>query len=186
MSKSRKSRASYTFMLVLERTSARWEAIEEAVFAAGCDDATLGLRNGTIFLDFDRTSANFETAVLTAIHDVESAPIGLRVKRIEPDDWVTAAEIARRLAVSREAVRLWIEGKRGNGGFPAPRSGLSGNTVLWSWLEVSRWLVATKKLGDDAFVKTAEVIAAINRALETRTPSDLDRRSMRLRKALAS
>ena len=46
------------------------------------------------YVDFDRDSDSFEEAVLTAIRDVERA--GLQVLRVEPDDFVSASEIARR------------------------------------------------------------------------------------------
>jgi len=54
-----------------------------ALYAAGCDDATPGMRQGTIFLDFTREAESFATALASAIKDAERSRIGVRVTRVE-------------------------------------------------------------------------------------------------------
>lgn len=61
------------------------------------------------YAEFDREGDTLADAILSAIADAESVP-GIRVLRIEPDDFVTAAEIAERLGRSRESVRLLANG----------------------------------------------------------------------------
>lgn len=60
------------------------------------------------------------------------------------DDFVGYVEIARRIGVTDEAVRLWANNKRGPGDFPKPwtRFGAQARRIsIWRWAEVSNWLV---------------------------------------------
>jgi len=133
------------------------------LFDAGCDDATFGYVDGVPYGEFHRTAANLVDAITSTISAVESVP-GLRVARIEPDDLVTAAEIAERLGRSRESVRLLIARKRGAGTFPAPVSHLRKRNRLWRWSDVAAWAG-----GDAATITTARTIAAVNAALDLRS-----------------
>jgi hypothetical protein len=88
-----------------------------------------------------------------------------RVLRIEPDDLVTAAEIAERLGRSRESIRLLAAGERDpGGGFPLPVSHAASRQRLWRWSEVAKWagLLTPEE------VERARYIAAVNAALELR------------------
>src|SRR4051794_37954463 len=96
----------HRFTLILAGPEAT-EEMAEALFIAGCDDATLGSCNGVISLDFSREAPSLREAVASAIADVGRADLGLQVVRVEPDELVTAAEIARRIKQSRESVRLY-------------------------------------------------------------------------------
>ncbi len=46
---------------------------EDALLAAGCDDALILVVNGELRLDFDREAASYDEAVRSAILDVEKA-----------------------------------------------------------------------------------------------------------------
>ncbi|MDN5861438.1 MAG: hypothetical protein L0H84_22780, partial [Pseudonocardia sp.] len=113
----------------------------DALFDAGCDDATFSIeRDGIVLGFFDREAQTQEDAVLSAIDDVERADIGARVLRIaQDDDWLTASEIARRVGRSRQNLGQLVRGDRGPGGFPAPvaREGLTN--PLWAWGEARAW-----------------------------------------------
>ncbi len=137
----------------------------DELFAAGLDDATFGAVGGVQYGDVDREAPTLADAIGSAIIDVESVP-GLRVLRVEPDDLVTAAEIAQRLGRSRESVRLLIAGKRGRSQFPAPVSHLRSRNRLWRWADVAAWAGA-----EPAQVTRAQLIAALNAALELRNGS---------------
>jgi hypothetical protein len=139
----------------------------EDLFEAGCDDATFGSVDGVHYADFDREAPSIEQAIFSAGGAVDSVP-GLRVRRVEPEDLVTAAEIAERLGRTRESVRLLIAGKRGGGNFPAPLSHLRCRNRLWRWSEVTEWA----GVASASEVKRARFIAALNAALElcTATP----------------
>lgn len=158
---------TYTFTLVLEPSELDTEQLADPIFEAGCDDALLGERNGVMYLEFDRDARSLEGALLSAIRAVESID-GVRVSHVEPDDLVTASEIARRMGQSREAVRLLAEGARGPGGFPAPVSGLTTRSARWQWVQVVRWLAAHDRLEDSDALAQAELIASLNHALRKR------------------
>jgi len=170
------------FVLVLSGVSEPNGELEDALFEAGCDNATLAFRNGVGYLEFDRDAATLGDAILSAIRDVERADRRLTVVAVEPGDSVNASEIARRADVTREYIRLLVQGKRGEGEFPAPQSGITGKTLVWSWAEVGRWMLEHDLLTDRSVVETAEVIRDINDALEIREhPMTLDRRLEYLR-----
>lgn len=170
------------FVLVLSGVSEPDSHLEDAIFDAGCDDAILAFRNGVAYLEFDRQAPSLDAAILSAIRDVERADRRLTVVAVEPGDSVNASEIARRAQVSREYVRLLVQGKRGGGDFPAPQSGITGKTFVWSWVEVGRWMLERDLLDDGSVVETAETICDINDALELREhPATMDRRLKYLR-----
>ncbi|HEX9731992.1 MAG TPA: hypothetical protein VGG06_08380 [Thermoanaerobaculia bacterium] len=153
----------YQFTLVISGDVDRDDAID-ALFAAGCDDATIGTVDGVGYADFVREAPSFGEAVGTAIKQVESVP-GLQVRRVEPDDLVTMTEIAERLRRSRESVRLLVQGARGPGGFPPPVSHLKAKSRLWRWSEVAAW---AEKLPASRHSRDPLLIAAINAALALR------------------
>lgn len=71
---------------------------------------------------------------------------GVTVDRIDPD-LVNIPEIADRLEVSREMVRLWTVHQRGDGDFPRHRT-LVGNQKLWTWADVFAWAAVHGRLQD--------------------------------------
>ena len=113
----------------------------DALFEAGCDDATFAReRDGSVLALFDREADTQDDAVLSAIADVESAGIGARVTRLAAaDDWVTASEIAKRIGRTAQSVSLLARGERGPGGFPSPVARQGSSSPLWAWLEVEAW-----------------------------------------------
>jgi hypothetical protein len=160
----RGSMKHHTFTLILDGPTEIDPELERAVFEVGCDDAALGRRGGTVYLQFDREAGAFVHAVLSAIRDVHRIP-GVRVARVEPDELVTASEIADRIGRTRESVRLMAEGARGPGGFPAPVSGASERRIrLWRWSDVADWLEAHGIA--KGITEEARMIAAVNGALD--------------------
>lgn len=154
--------SEYEFTLVIH--GGLDDAVVDALFEAGCDDATLGEVDGVAYADFIREAPSFGDALRSSIEQVESVP-GLTVSRVEPDDFVTLSEIAQRLARSRESVRLLASGERGPGDFPPPVSHLRARTRLWRWSEVAAW---TKRHDQPIDLSAATAIAAINAALTLR------------------
>jgi hypothetical protein len=162
----------HTFTLIIDG-----DPDHDALYEAGCDDATFGEIDGVGFADFAREASSLADAVLSAIGDVESVE-GLSVRRVEPEDLVTASEIAKRLGRTRESVRLLIAGRRGAGNFPAPSSHLRARSPLWRWSDVAAWAERLTPQQEHE----ARLLAAINAALELRKqgrvlPED-DRRAM--------
>ena len=172
-----------SFTLFVEGADLFEDAVADALFEAGFDDATIGERDGTQYVAFDRRAASLGAALEQAIGGLEAAVSGLRVTRVEPDSLVTAAEIARRAGLSREQVRLLGNGQRGPGGFPPPIAQVDGRTRLWLWPDVARWLAEHGRLRSDvADDGDAELIASLNAALtlRARLPRLADRRALRL------
>jgi hypothetical protein len=130
---------TYTFTLEMSGASVQNREIEDALFEAGCDDATLVSQNGVLFLDFDREAESLTAAITSAIAAVERSPVGLRVVRVLPDDFVSISEIARRVKRTRQSVQQLAAGTRGPGDFPPPVSHIKGYSPLWRWSDVLKW-----------------------------------------------
>lgn len=159
---------TYEFTLVLESKIGLTDQMEDAVFEAGCDDATLSFRNGIAYLEFDREAKSLEVASISAIHQIEQTGLPLSVKRVEPSDFVTSAEIARRLKRSKQSIQQLISGNRGDGDFPLPIAGVTSKTMLWSWQEVVQWFLEKNKLTDKSMYENATTLKQLNESLDAR------------------
>src|SRR6266446_4112776 len=80
MARMAKARKGYPreqdFTLVLTGINEISPEAENALFEAGCDDATLSSRCGGVYLTFSRTAGTLKDAILSAIQDVRKARIG--------------------------------------------------------------------------------------------------------------
>ena len=134
----------YNFQLVLSGVHELSDDLAEAIFMAFEGDANLSSRGGTVTVDFFEWEFTSDVVqeLFGIVRKVKQAvsPFGADVVRVLPDDLVTAAEIAQKIGISREAVRLYAAGKRGDGMFPAPaHASASNRSVLWRWGEVLDW-----------------------------------------------
>lgn len=161
----KKSGKIYRFTLVLKHVDEKTPGLEDGLYDAGCDDALINFRNGTVYLDFDREASSLEEAVISAIKDIKSASIDAEIASVSPENLVTESEIAKRLKINRQAVSLWIKGQRRKS-FPHPIMNLSEKSPLWSWHEVIKWLYSNKIIKDKEMVENAIFFANINAALE--------------------
>ena len=159
---------TYNFSLIITPPDLDEEAAADRLYGDGCDDAIFSVSGGVYEIEFDRGAASLREAVTSAIHDVNRAAIGSQVVRVVPDDLVNANTIAERTGKTRQAVRLWVLGERGQG-FPAPKA-IVGKSPVWSWAKVAQWLRARDEL-TDTDVETAQTIARVNREIETRSES---------------
>lgn len=82
------------------------DAIMDALFEAGCDDAVVGLgASGIVGLGFTRAGEDAEVVISDAVTQVLSAlPIGAQLREVKPD-LVSLADVAARLSVSRQALQ---------------------------------------------------------------------------------
>lgn len=140
----------------------------DALYEAGCDDALFGVRDGAQYGAFDREADSFSDALASAIENVTSAIPGLQVVRIEPDELVTMAAIAKRSGLSREYIRLLSTNERGPGGFPAPVTYADHKTRLWHWPDVAHWLIEHKRAKVVLDAHAADLVAAMNAAFDLR------------------
>ena len=155
----------HDFALVLSGVNNLGQDVMDALFVAGCDDATPSLRSGVVYLTFSRLAPDLKSAVLTAIRDVKRAEIGAEVLRVDICNLVTLAEIGRRIGRSRQLVHQYMVGKQGAGGFPPPVCQISDSTSLWAWCEVAFWLRRNNMIREEQLME-AIYIDAINSVLE--------------------
>jgi hypothetical protein len=72
---------TYSFSLILSGVSHLTPEMTDALFEAGCDDATPSSRGGVVSVGFDREAESLGNAIGSAINDVERA--GFTVARVE-------------------------------------------------------------------------------------------------------
>lgn len=162
----------HDFVLVLNGISEPTEEAHDALYEAGCDDATLSVRSGRCYLTFSRRGATTKDAILSAIRDVKKANIGIEVLRVDNCNLVTQADIARRINRTRQQVHQYIVGQRGPGGFPSPACHLAEESPLWYWCEVAYWMWQNNIIKHDV-LKEAEEVRLINSVLELRQQQKL-------------
>jgi hypothetical protein len=157
--------SEFDFTLLLEGISRIDDASEKALFEAGCDDATLSVRSGRVFLTFSRSAPSMKDAILGAVRNVHDAEIGATVLRVDICDLVTQADISRRMGRSRQLVHQYISGARGPGSFPAPACNITDGVHLWYWCEVAYWLWQSDLIKQEV-LREAQELAVINSVLE--------------------
>jgi hypothetical protein len=155
----------YDFSLILSGITELTDDQVEALFAAGCDDATPSVIYGQVWLEFSRKASSYKDAVLSAIRDVRRANIGADVERIDECNLVTPSEIARKIGKSPQYVHQLMTGLRGPGRFPPPECHLTDTVLLWPWCEVSFWLTENSIVRPET-VKDLNTAYLINDALE--------------------
>lgn len=166
----KKSQKTYSFTLVLKNVDENTPKLEDHLYEAGCDDTLINFRDSTVYLDFGRKSASFEEAVISAIRQVETTDA--IVASVAPEDWVTESDIAKRLQIKRQAVSLWIKGRRRKSTpFPKPVMKLSDRSPLWKWHEIAEWLYQNNIIEEKELVQNALFIQNVNGALEERDAS---------------
>ncbi len=83
---------TYEFDVVLKDLSEVSDEQADALFAAGCDDATPACCEGTCWIHFDREATSLEEAIRSAVKQVRAA--GLDVSKIELDAGSAAIQTA--------------------------------------------------------------------------------------------
>jgi hypothetical protein len=155
----------HDFTLLLDGLQSITPAIEEAIFKSGCDDATLSLRFGRLFLTFSRTAASLREAIVSAVLAINGCGLGLRVLRVDVCNLVTQSDIARKIGRSRQLVHQYMIGVRGPGGFPPPACNITENAPLWYWCEVAYWLWSNDLISQDV-LQEAQEVAVVNSVLD--------------------
>lgn len=159
----------YQFSLILTNVDDKTPNLEDSLYQAGCDDALINFRSGTVYLDFDREATSFAQAVIQAIQDVESSTIHAIVTSVAPDILVTESDVAKRLHIKRQTVSLWINGSRRKKPlFPKPVMRLSDRSPMWKWSEVTVWLDQHDLISDKEIIENAILIDCFNFVLEKR------------------
>lgn len=76
---------TFRFTVTIQGVDMTSAATVDALFEAGCGDATLGTSGGVQTASFDRVAGAFADAVGTAIRAIESTVPGARAMHIERD-----------------------------------------------------------------------------------------------------
>ncbi|MDI9244538.1 DNA-binding protein [Marinobacter sp. CHS3-4] len=137
------------------------EALESALFEAGCDDAIIGLgRKGRLALNFTRESASAEAAVLSALENVKQAAPQAKLIEAAPD-LVGISDMARLLAFSRQNMRKLIQTHSAS--FPLPLH--EGASAIWHLADVLAWIAKYQNRNPDpALLDVANVSMGVNLA----------------------
>ncbi|MTK05444.1 AlpA family transcriptional regulator [Micromonospora sp. CP22] len=141
------------------------------------DDVTLEMLGQHLS---DLAWSEFDGAVIATLYTAAKDPVATaleaarRICHVLPDakvlevdsEVVSVSDVAFRLGVSREAVRLWAEGKRGPGNFPPPMGTVGGGkSRIWQWAQVHRWVRQHYGIGDEETHLTPEQVAELNGCL---------------------
>lgn len=111
----------------------------DALFEAGCDDATVGVgRPGLIALDFTRTAATARAAVETALADVARAIPGVQLIEVSPD-LVSLVDVADAFGCSKQNIQKYAAGQMRSVKVPFPAPVHAGSSSLWRMAEVLDW-----------------------------------------------
>lgn len=154
---------AHEFTFVLDHTTNDDEI--DALYEAGCDDATPVQEEARTLLHFHREAASLAEALVSALRDVERT--GLHVAAVDTEDLVTVKDIAARTERSYESVRLLANGQRGPGGFPPPMS--SGGWTFYSWAQVAAWFTRHfPGTGHEQSTEYDRVIAAADHLVRAR------------------
>lgn len=83
--------ARFRFTLTIEGADILIDDALDAMYEAGCDDATFGVSDGVQTGEFDREAADFDEAVASAIKAVEAAVSGALVVDVHREPAAAAA-----------------------------------------------------------------------------------------------
>ena len=72
---------NYEFSLILKEGTEITEELADKLFDAGCDDGTPGTFCGTPYISFHRDAESLESAIRSAVADVQKA--GCVVERVQ-------------------------------------------------------------------------------------------------------
>ncbi len=131
----------------------------DALYEAGCDDATIGIgQNGRVALSFTREAESAIEAVTSAIADVKKAIPDARLVEATPD-LVGLTDMAEMLGCSRQNIRKLVIGNKP--AFPSPIH--DGHSAIWHLAKVLPWF---KEKGnykiDDSLVEISGANMQIN------------------------
>ena len=63
--------STHHFTLIVDGPDIQGDAVIDALYEAGCDDALVGRADGVQYVEFDREAVGVLEAVLSAVADVE-------------------------------------------------------------------------------------------------------------------
>jgi hypothetical protein len=136
----------FSLIFTLPDPKADPSSYNDALFEAGCDDATVGAgRLGMIGLDFSREATTAKKAIATAIRAVQTAIPGADLIEAGPD-LVNLSDIASHLGATKQNIRKYAAGEihAVDGAFPSPVH--SGSPNLWHLYAAALWIKTNTRI----------------------------------------
>ena len=98
--------------------------------------------------------------------------------RVEPDELVSASDIADRVGLNRETIRLYAMGAVASGTFPPPVARLRKRSPFYRWTDVAQWLarhggITSAQASED--LETAALIGMLNAFFDLRSSGAANR-----------
>lgn len=168
----------YNFTLTLSGVQMETEGLADALYINGCDDALICYYGSSVYVEFDREAESLDQAIKSAIDNIETAGIGAVVESVD-SALVGLSDIAQLSGLTRQAITLLKDGLRGKGDFPCPVQRISGQSPLWDWSEVAKWLNDCGRLDSkdakarEELVRNAHTLNKWNLALRIRSFGDI-------------
>lgn len=148
----------------------------DALFEAGCDDATIGVgRTGRIALAFARESVSATDAMQSAVRDVRKIIPAAGLIEATPDV-VSTTDMAGIVGISRQAIGKIIVSHIDE--FPSAFH--EGSPSLWHLSDVLGWFIKMDRLKRDVsslLMESAVAARALNVQTENETLASLSKRS---------
>jgi len=156
---------SYDFTLSFELPEPGTDpsTLLDALYEAGCDDATPGVgRPGMLALEFTREAPSAEAAVKSAIRQVHRAVPRAKLVAIAPD-LVSVSDIAELTGVTRQNIQKYVAGDIQTLTVPFPAPVYAGTPSLWRLSDVAPWLTTHTKLRvEPSLIALAFVTTRVN------------------------
>lgn len=155
----------FTLRFRLPQTDADPAQYIDALGAAGCDDALIGIgQPGRIALDFTRAAATAFEAIAGAIHDVAKVIPGASLIEATPD-LVGLTEVSEMAGFSRQNMRKLSLGNAAT--FPPAIH--DGKPTLWHLADILEWLQTHHQRDvDSGLMEVARTNMLVNIAKEAR------------------
>lgn len=158
------SEFEFTLKFSLPDTGASPSSYIDALGAAGCDDALVGVgQNGRVALSFTREAGSAFEALFSAITDVKQGIPGAKLIEATPD-LVGLTDVADIIGCSRQYMRKLMTSSGSS--FPIPVH--EGKVALWRLSKVLMWLKDSKDYQvEDELLEVASANMQFNIARET-------------------
>lgn len=167
----------FTLKFSLPQSGAEPDKYIEALAAAGCDDALIGIgQHARIALDFTRTAKSAYAAISTALRDVRKAIPEAELIEATPD-FVGLTDVADIAGFSRQNMRKLML----NNISTFPVAVHDGKPALWHLASILTWLGERERPVDGILLDVAKFNMTLNIAKETRKlpgavlPKELER-----------
>lgn len=160
---------SFTITILFDELDLERPEVLDKVFAVLPDAVTASVDGATtVSADIEAPEA-VDAAEILVERVTQAVPTAVALRLDQ--DLVAIPDIADRTGRSRESIRLFVEGKRGPGSFPAPIGVVGDSIRVWPWASVLDWF--RMQLGTDLKERAIlpEEAAVVDALLAARRPT---------------